>query len=49
MDRTAGSRAALGVICLVLAVACFAVLDTAVKYVGAFVPVLMAVWFRYMF
>lgn len=49
MDRNAGSRAALGVICLVLAVACFAVLDTAVKYVGAFVPVLMAVWFRYMF
>lgn len=49
MDRTAGSRAALGVICLVMAVACFAVLDTAVKYVGAFVPVLMAVWFRYVF
>ena len=49
MDRGAGSRAALGVAFLVLAVACFAVLDTTVKYVGAFVPVLMAVWFRYVF
>jgi drug/metabolite transporter (DMT)-like permease len=49
MNRIAGSRAALGVAFLVLAVACFAVLDTSVKYVGAFVPVLMAVWFRYVF
>lgn len=49
MNRIAGSRAALGVAFLVLAVACFAVLDTSVKYVGAFVPVLMAVWFRYLF
>lgn len=47
--HTAGARATLGVAFLVLAVACFAVLDTAVKYVGAFVPVLVAVWFRYVF
>jgi drug/metabolite transporter (DMT)-like permease len=45
----AGARTALGVVFVVLAVACFAVLDTAVKYVGAFVPILVAVWFRYMF
>lgn len=43
------AQAALGIVFLVLATVCFAVLDTAVKYVGAFVPVLMAVWFRYMF
>lgn len=47
--HTSGARATLGVAFLVLAVACFAVLDTAVKYVGAFVPVLVAVWFRYVF
>ena len=45
----AGARTPLGIAFLVLAVACFAVLDTAVKYVGAFVPVLVAVWFRYVF
>jgi drug/metabolite transporter (DMT)-like permease len=43
------SSSALGILFLVLATACFAVLDTGVKYVGAFVPVLLAVWFRYMF
>jgi drug/metabolite transporter (DMT)-like permease len=47
--HTAGARTPLGIAFLVLAVACFAVLDTAVKYVGAFVPVLVAVWFRYVF
>lgn len=47
--HAAGARAPLGIAFLVLAVACFAVLDTAVKYVGAFVPVLVAVWFRYVF
>ncbi|WP_226494102.1 DMT family transporter [Hydrogenophaga taeniospiralis] len=39
----------LGIVFLVSATACFAVLDTAVKYVGAFVSVLIAVWFRYTF
>ncbi|MDT4837958.1 Riboflavin transporter [compost metagenome] len=43
------AQAALGIAFLVLATAFFAVLDTTVKYVGAFVPVLMAVWFRYAF
>jgi drug/metabolite transporter (DMT)-like permease len=34
---------------LVLAVACFAVLDTSVKFIGPFVPILIAIWFRYLF
>ena len=38
-----------GIGLLILAVACFAVLDTSVKYVGPFVPILVAVWFRYLF
>lgn len=40
---------ALGIVFLITAVACFAVLDTSVKYVGPFVPILVAVWFRYLF
>lgn len=44
-----GRRAVAGVAFLVCAMACFAVLDTAVKVVGAFISVLVAVWFRYMF
>lgn len=43
------AQVSLGIGFLVTAVACFAVLDTTVKYVGAFMPVLMAVWFRYVF
>lgn len=46
---TPRSRAALGVTFLVCAMACFAVLDTAVKVVGAFISILVVVWFRYMF
>ncbi|QCB44704.1 DMT family transporter [Hydrogenophaga sp. PAMC20947] len=42
-------QAAMGIGFLVLAVACFAVLDTGVKYVGAWVPIVVAVWFRYVF
>lgn len=42
-------QAALGIGFLVLATACFAVLDTGVKYVGAWVPIVVAVWFRYVF
>ncbi|MBW0168875.1 MAG: DMT family transporter [Hydrogenophaga sp.] len=48
-SRHPPTQAALGILFLILATAFFAVLDTSVKYVGAFVPVLMAVWFRYMF
>lgn len=44
-----GPRAVAGVVFLVSAMACFAVLDTAVKVVGAAVSVLVAVWFRYVF
>ena len=43
------AQAALGIGFVVLAVACFAVLDTGVKYVGAWVPIAMIVWFRYAF
>lgn len=38
-----------GIGLLVVAVACFAVLDTTTKKVTAAVPLLMAVWFRYLF
>jgi hypothetical protein len=43
------SHTALAIAFLVMAMACFAVLDTTVKYVGAFVSILVAVWFRYVF
>ena len=45
----APARALAGIAFLVTATACFAVLDTTVKVVGAVLPVLMAVWFRYAF
>lgn len=38
-----------GVVFVLCAVACFAVLDTTVKYTSAAVSVLVAVWFRYVF
>jgi drug/metabolite transporter (DMT)-like permease len=38
-----------GIACLMAAVACFSVLDTTAKYVSATVPVMVAVWFRYLF
>ena len=44
-----GARVTAGIAFLVTAMACFAVLDTAVKYVGAFISILVAVWFRYVF
>ena len=42
-------HALAGIGFLVAATACFAVLDTAVKVVGAVVSVLLALWFRYAF
>ncbi len=45
----AGKGALAGIALALLAVACFAVLDTTTKFVGAGVPVLMALWFRYAF
>ncbi len=44
-----GARVTAGIAFLVTAMACFAVLDTAVKYVGALISILVAVWFRYAF
>lgn len=41
------SNALGGIGLLILAVACFAILDTTVKVVSASVPVVMAMWFRY--
>lgn len=38
-----------GVAMTVAAVACFSALDTTTKYVSAWVPLLMALWFRYAF
>jgi len=46
---TLNSGALAGIALTVAAVACFAVLDTTTKYVGASVPLLMALWFRYAF
>lgn len=41
------SRALAGIGYLILAVACFAALDTTTKFVTAAVPLLVALWFRY--
>jgi drug/metabolite transporter (DMT)-like permease len=38
-----------GVLLIVLAALCFAVLDTTTKYAAALAPVLMLLWFRYLF
>jgi drug/metabolite transporter (DMT)-like permease len=38
-----------GIALLLLAVACFAVLDSTVKHLSLSLPVLLAVWFRYLF
>lgn len=38
-----------GIALLLLAVACFATLDSTVKYLSLSLPVLLAVWFRYLF
>jgi hypothetical protein len=38
-----------GIVFAILASACFATLDTTVQYLSAFVPILMALWFRYTF
>lgn len=42
-------QALAGIGFLIAATACFAVLDTTVKVVGAVISVLVAVWFRYLF
>ena len=45
----AAPSALAGIFFLILAVACFAVLDTTVKYIGATVSVVVSVWVRYAF
>lgn len=42
-------RPALGISLIVLTAVCFATLDTTLKYLGAFMPVLLMVWARYTF
>lgn len=42
-------RALAGIALAVTACACFAALDTTTKYVSAFAPLMMALWFRYAF
>ncbi len=42
-------RPGLGIFLILLMAACFAALDTSVKYLGAVVPVLMLLWARYAF
>jgi len=44
-----GHRALAGIALVIAAVACFATLDTTTKYISLGVPVLMALWFRYLF
>lgn len=49
LNARAAPSALAGILFLVVAVACFAVLDTTVKYIGAAVSVVVSVWFRYAF
>jgi drug/metabolite transporter (DMT)-like permease len=44
-----GARQSAGVIYIVAACACFAALDTSTKLGGLLAPVLMLLWFRYLF
>lgn len=44
---TSRTSTLVGIGAIVTATACFAMLDTTVKVVGAAIPVLMALWFRY--
>lgn len=48
MKRPAGSALA-GIGLVILAVSCFATLDTTTKFISASVPLFMALWFRYAF
>ena len=47
-DTHSPKRTALGIALLVCATLCFALLDTTSQYVGPAVPVVMAVWLRYL-
>jgi drug/metabolite transporter (DMT)-like permease len=41
-------RPGLGVLLIILMAACFATMDTTIKYAGAFWPVLLIMWVRYL-
>lgn len=43
------SRPALGVLLIVVMAACFATMDTTIKVLGAWLPVLLMLWLRYAF
>ena len=47
--RNAGHSVMGGIAMVTAACACFAALDTTTKYISTWVPLLMALWFRYMF
>jgi drug/metabolite transporter (DMT)-like permease len=47
--RLRSPHALAGIALVVAASGCFAALDTTTKYVSTWVPLLMALWFRYMF
>jgi drug/metabolite transporter (DMT)-like permease len=49
ISARAAPSALAGILFLVVAVACFAVLDTTVKCIGATVSVVVSLWFRYAF
>jgi len=42
-------RPGLGILLVVLMTVCFATMDTGNKYIGAFVPMLLVMWVRYLF
>nr|WP_148271673.1 DMT family transporter [Cupriavidus necator] len=48
MSPMRGARELQGILLIVAAVACFAALDTLTKIAGAAVPVVMALWLRYL-
>lgn len=44
-----GPRPALGILLIVLMAACFASMDSSIRYLGGFLPVLLILWARYSF
>jgi len=47
--RDAAARPVLGVSLIVVMAACFATMDTTIKYLGHYLPVLLMLWLRYAF
>lgn len=47
--RDAAARPVLGVLLIVVMAACFATMDTTIKYLGHYLPVLLMLWLRYAF